>query len=120
MRREGHHLIGIKVAAMPRSLERGAVAVGVVGLQKGAILGDETLDEIARGRGKDRATLGIIAVEQRLIPPALDHGGEFPAKIARILKARVDAIAAIGRMAMRRVPRDKGAAFAVIIGNRDP
>ena len=47
--------------------------------------------------------------------PSLQRGRKFPAKIGGVFEADVDAIAAIGRMAMRGVTGDEYASDAVLI-----
>ena len=47
--------------------------------------------------------------------PALQRRGKFPAEIGGVFEAGVDAVAAIGRVAVRGIPGDEDAAHAVLI-----
>ena len=51
--------------------------------------------------------------------PALQRRGKLPAEIGGVFEAGVDAVAAIGRMAVRGVAGDEDAADAILIRDRD-
>src|SRR5262249_59868951 len=58
--------------------------------------------EVGIGLG-DWTALGLIAVEQRRSPPAVEHRLDLPGQVVRVLDAGVHAEAARGGEAMRRV-----------------
>src|SRR3954453_14065327 len=80
---------------------------------------DACRNEVFSGLLEDRAPLARVGFEQCLAAPALDRGREFPAEIAGIFQAIVEAKAAVGRMAVRRVAGDEGAANLILLGDRD-
>src|SRR5690606_11849189 len=96
-----------------------AIACWIELLEEGAIVLDRLLDEIPRGRGEDRPALGMVAVEQGRSAPAAQYGREFPAEIAGILEAGVDAVSAVRRMAVGGVPCDEDATAAIAVGDRE-
>src|SRR6185312_14883307 len=96
---------GQRRAPAPVRLERGAVARGVERVEKFLVGADRLFDEVARRRGEDRAPLGVVGIKKGRSAPARERRGELPAEIGRILEPGIDAIAAIGRMAVRRVAR---------------
>ena len=51
--------------------------------------------------------------------PALQRRGELPAEIGGVLEAGVDAVAAVGRVAVRGVAGDEHAAGAIGVGGGD-
>ena len=51
--------------------------------------------------------------------PALQRRRQFPAEIGGVFEAGVDAVTAIGRMAVRGIAGDEDAAHAVLIRDRD-
>src|SRR5580698_3834093 len=104
-------------ALVPRRLEIGAVARRVVGVEEIAVDENRLLDEIARRRSEYRPPFRTVAVEQSRRRPALQHGGELPRQVDRVFEAAVDAIAAVRRMAVRRVACNKRAPGAIAVGD---
>src|SRR3712207_831898 len=120
VRLEAAHLGTIaRCARGPFALELGAVPSGIEALQELPVGQDRPLDEVPRRRSEDGAPLGIVAVEQVRPAPALQRGRELPAESARVLEAEIDAMAAIGRMAVRCVPSDEDVPVPVRVGGRE-
>src|SRR5439155_14780934 len=76
--------------------------------------------EILRDLLEDRLALVAVGLQQRVAAPAVQLRGQLPAEIDRILQSVVEAEAAIGRMAVRGVAGDEGAADLVFLRDRDP
>ncbi len=110
-------------AARPGSPGRGEglrIARRIMRGEEIAVAGDRSLDEVARRRGEDRAPFGPVAREQTRAGPAPERGIELPGAVHGILEARVDAVAAIGWVAVRGVPGDEDAPGMVGVRHRDP
>ena len=88
-----------------------------MGAQEGAIIFDVVHDEVPRGRHEDRLAFRAIGFQQAGGRPALQGGGELPAEVAGVFKARIDAISAIGGMAMGGVARDEQTVRIVLVGH---
>ena len=69
-------------------------------------------------RAADRVPLGVVGVEQALRRRPLDHLGQLPAQVHRILHADVEALPAHRGVHVRGVAREQHAALAV--GRRLP
>ena len=63
-----------------------------------------------------RQALGLVAVQQRRVGVALDHRGQLPGEVERVLDAHVAAEAAVGRDDVRRVAGEEHAAVAEPLG----
>ena len=74
--------------------------------QEDAVGGDGLLDEIARWTGTRAAA--PRRTHRALARPALQRGGELPAEVAGVLGG-IDAVAAVGRMAVGRIAGDEDA-----------
>lgn len=70
---------------------------------------DREVDDLAR----DRAALGLVAVEQGVGGPSADHGGELPGEVVRIADPGVHPVPAGRRDHMGRVARQQHAGFPV-------
>src|SRR5262249_45030897 len=99
----------------PGLLKRRPVAARIISTQKVAILDDELLDEIVRGRGEHGLALARVGVEQRFAAPALKRGGKLPAEISGVLETGVDPESAVGRMTVGGVAGDKHVAVPVAV-----
>ena len=66
---------------------------------------------------RERLTLVMIGVEQRLVRLAAQHGGDLPGEIMDVLHAGVEAEAAGRRHFMRGVTGEKDVADAIAVGN---
>ena len=120
MRLERVHLaFGAAAALGPLPLEGGLVAGRVVSPEEVPVRGDRALDEIPRRGQEDRPPLRLVRLQQSRAAPALQHRRQLPAEIGRVLEARVDAVAAIGRVAVGRIAGDEHAAGAILVGGGD-
>src|SRR5579859_5298959 len=99
----------------PGGFKRGLVDCGIELLEEIAICVNCCFDKILCRGQKNRAPLFIVGLKKIGTSPSLQCGGELPAEIPRILESRVDAVSAIGRMAMRSVTRDEDAATAICV-----
>ena len=63
----------------------------------------------AQHAGSDRVPLGVVRVEQALGRRLLDHLGQLPAEVHRILHAGVEAL-----------PADRGVDVRRVAGQQDP
>ena len=104
-------------ARLPGLLKGDGVAHRVEGPEEGAVGLDRLGDEVVDGRHEHRPALGVVGVEQLRVAPALQHGSDLPAEVARVLKSGVHTVAAIRRVAVRCVAGDEDAARAVGIGD---
>src|SRR5262245_13079509 len=75
-------------------------------------------DEILRRLLEDWAPLLAIGGEQRAAAPPLQAGRELPAEVGRILEPVVDAVAAVGRVAVSGIAGDEHAADLIALGDR--
>src|SRR5579864_988076 len=107
------------LALLPGVLKLGAVARGVVAIEEMPVPVDAASDEILARLLEDRVALVAIGLEQRVTAPAFELRRQFPAEVAHILEAVIEAEAAIGRMAVRRVAGDEDAADLIFIRDRD-
>jgi hypothetical protein len=55
----------------------------------------------------DRTTFGLVAGQQALAAPALEHGGQLPAQVDRVADAGVQPVPAERRVQVRRVTREE-------------
>ncbi len=55
-------------------------------------------DGVAQRAGTDRVALGVVGVEQAVRRRPLDHLGQLPSEIHRVLHAGVEALATVGGM----------------------
>ena len=67
---------------------------------------------------RDRPTLGVVGVEQRLAAPTLHRGGELPRQVHGIAQPRIHAESAGRVVLVRGVAGDEGAALAEIVGHQ--
>src|SRR5215472_15105034 len=104
--------------AAPRQLELTAVPLRAVALQERAVLGDALDDRFSRP-GEDRAALIGVAVKQVRAAPAVEHGGQLPPEVDRVLEPGVEPVGAVGRVAVCRVAGDEHAALPVAAGDVD-
>src|SRR5579871_2461954 len=111
---------GTGLARLPLPFESLAIPFGTEGREKIAVLLDRFFDEITRGGFEHRPPLGVIGIKEFISCPASQDGSKLPAEIDRVLEARIDAIAAVGRMAVGGVAGDEHSTLAVSIGDRDP
>src|SRR5262245_4275146 len=79
---------------------------------------DRALDEITRRRGEDRLTLLAIAVEEARAAPAAEMRCQLPPEIDGVLKPRIDAVSAIGRMTVRGIAGNEEPPGAIGIRHR--
>ncbi len=63
----------------------------------------------------DRPALGVVGVEQGRGGVPLEHQGQFPGQVGRVLQARVHALAAGRTVNVGRVAGDEGPALAVLV-----
>ena len=75
------------------------------------------VERVLKGPGASRFLSAFLPFQQRLAAPALQGGGELPAQVARVLQPGVDAVAAVGRMAVRGVAGNEQSARAVVVGD---
>src|SRR5215472_6484470 len=115
VRRRGYLARG---PAAPRELELAAVPLRTVALEERAVLGDTLDDRFSRSR-EDRAAFGGVAVEQARATPAVQHGGQLPAEVDRVLEPGVEPVSAVRRMAVRRIAGDEHAALPVAVSDVD-
>lgn len=104
--------------AVPLALKLGAVTIRVVAHEESAVVRNALGDRLS-GLDEDRAALCGVAVEQRRFAPFRQHGGELPPEVDCVLEAGVQAVGAVGRVAVRGIPRDEGASALVGIGDVD-
>jgi len=98
----------------PGGFEFRFVAFRAVARQEFGIGCDSGLDEVPAGLLEDRAPLVGVGGQQRVAAPAFDPGRQLPAEVGRILQPVVEAEAAVGRVAVRRVAGDEHAAHLVV------
>ena len=68
---------------------------------------------VAQHAGRDRVALGVVGVQQAVRRVPLDHLGELPAQVHRILHAGVEALSAHRGMHVRGVAGQQDASVAV-------
>ncbi len=71
---------------------------------------------VAQHPGTDRVTLGVVGVQQALRRCPLDHLGQLPSQIHRILHTGLKALSTVGRMYVRGVPGHQHPSLAVGFG----
>src|ERR1043165_2910374 len=109
----------VSLARCPCGLERDAVALRIVAREKRRILRNPCRNEIVRNLLDHRLALSALRAQNPVAAPALEPCGELPAEIDRVLQSVVETKTAIGRMAVRRVPRNEDAACPISVRYRD-
>src|SRR5262249_38504694 len=95
------------------------VALRAVALQELAVDADAVLDEVLRRFQEHRAPLFGVGLQQDIAAPALEPGGELPPQIGDIIKTVVEAVAAIGRMAVGGIAGEEDAAHLIFLCHRN-
>src|SRR6516165_10917098 len=104
---------------LPGALEFDPIAVRIKTGEELLVSADARLDKVFRRLLEDRAALLGIGLQQRVVAPALELGGELPTEIDRVVEPVVEAVGAIGRMRMGGIAGNEDAADLVILGDRD-
>src|SRR5262245_53108625 len=76
-------------------------------------------NEVFRRFPENRLPLFRVSVQQRPATPAVQTRGQLPAEIDNIVEPIVEAVAAIGRMAVRGISGDEDATDPVFVGDRN-
>lgn len=71
---------------------------------------------VAQHAGRDRVALGVIAVEEAFRRRALDHLGQFPSEVDRILHAGLEALPTIRGMDVGGVAGEQYPSLAIGCG----
>jgi hypothetical protein len=69
---------------------------------------------------RDRPALGLVAVQERLRRPALEHGGELPADVDRVADAGVEPVPAPRRVQVRGVADEEHPLAAAAVHQQPP
>src|SRR5262249_37758137 len=105
---------------VPRPREFRWIALRAVVRQKLGLLLDPRGNEIFAGLLEDRTALVAVGLQQGIAAPPLQRSGELPAEVGHVLKTIVETEAAIGRMTVRRVPRDEHTSDLIRLRHRNP
>ena len=76
-------------------------------------------DEVFGGLLEDRAPFLAVRAQQGVAPPALQSGGQFPPEIGGVFEPVIEAVGAVGRVAVRGIAGDEGAPDLVPVGDGD-
>src|SRR5262245_34183734 len=85
---------------LPGLLEFLPIALRAVAVEEIPVGVDARGDEIFRRVMEDRTPLFGVRAQQRVAAPAVEPGGELPSEIGRVVEPAVEAVSAIGRMAV--------------------
>ena len=106
------HLRGERPARLVHAEELGhGVAQGLGALVLAAKR--DRSQRVAQHAGGDRMALGVVGIEEAVRRRPLDHLGQLPAEIHRILHPGLQPLPAVRRMDVRGIAREQHASLAV-------